>query len=966
MAFSVMALLGFGDGKKGFNEGEATVPYYILPFVILIVGVENMSAICKAVYSVPVSYSVPDRVGIGLAKVGPSLLFTSLSDIAVLALIIVVVKLAPVRDFCLFAIILIVVHFWMLITFFLTVLSIDCQRLELDDLLRQGTEIPSLKSKSQSMESGNVSPKLRGTSASLTTESSKSTWMAGARKAWKARTARGGSLVLLLSLLTGLYYVNESRNVQTTLNVLGQRVSPTLTSGHAGLGHPFSPKFATSGSPLWETMQVDIDGSAAVHVLPVVRLLLPSKGVAVSPVELVDSLGPIVRPILPRLKPIFYFFKIIVLPQSLTAFLLYLTLLYLLKDADILDAQRNKKYAGERVDQAEDESRRDSLQGNRSMRFAREMKSKVALTMDDDVVSIATAKERNIAIAVTATGKARLFQPSLRDKKKAQGLPTLLHSGASLAAMTDDGMTACVTTRTGRLTFFSLENLAIPTEVVQIGCGENGRARVSALKLVERPTEADKWGLEAKNTHTVALVGFNDGSIRAASPRLRNVTSIVTGETNTNASTRSVSIYPSSGSGDFATVCSSTSVVVKQEQVKEHARSWSTTMTHLEVHPESVITATKVFRVNGLDHLLIGNDKGLVSIWAMRTSACVWSGQLLDIGETSTITRLESFVQPSDHCSQCQRMKSSTCVLIGSTNSRIAAVQFRIQSESSESCSCASPRGFPGSRSADNLLGIPLSNRTPRRTSRAAPISPSPPGRRSPSPTPGARSHGPTPPPRTDSGSLLDSDLEELERNSDLSLDRSRRETSYCTFIKTAQRHWALYRGDFVSIPEQGILAFTRKQAANAEESLDAQWQLVVIDLFSSDFTDLSLLPFEPTRNSLEEEETQSPTPSSSSMPAPKLLSVIRAQRVASLTQSTKLRDLPTINHPMLAFSRALMFSGYESCLTVTGNVIHTRSISPHLHIPENMVNTTTEPTRRMSAFHMAPLAAPTLVTSRR
>jgi hypothetical protein len=56
------------------------------------------------------------------------------------------------------------------------------------------------------------------------------------------------------------------------------------------------------------------------------------------------------RLVLPRLKPLFYLFKVVVLPQAVTAGALYILLLYLLKDADLLDAQRNRLGRGEEVE----------------------------------------------------------------------------------------------------------------------------------------------------------------------------------------------------------------------------------------------------------------------------------------------------------------------------------------------------------------------------------------------------------------------------------------------------------------------------------------------------------------------------------------------------------------------------------------------------------------------------------------
>ena len=64
---------------------------------------------------------MPVRIGLGLRKVGPAIALTSLTDLGVLAVVAFVVNLRPVRDFCVFAGLVIITDWFMLQTFFLTV-----------------------------------------------------------------------------------------------------------------------------------------------------------------------------------------------------------------------------------------------------------------------------------------------------------------------------------------------------------------------------------------------------------------------------------------------------------------------------------------------------------------------------------------------------------------------------------------------------------------------------------------------------------------------------------------------------------------------------------------------------------------------------------------------------------------------------------------------------------------------------
>ncbi len=151
----------------------------------------------RAVHSIPVSESVPDRIGLGLAKVGPKLFMTSITDIAVLAIVGLVVQLRPVREFCTFASVLIFVDWWMLHTFYLTVLSIDCQRLELADVLSQNSK-RSLQDNAAAAPSHSITATSSQPSTAELLEVKAKTSL---QRLWfnikRARRARIGSLLLV-------------------------------------------------------------------------------------------------------------------------------------------------------------------------------------------------------------------------------------------------------------------------------------------------------------------------------------------------------------------------------------------------------------------------------------------------------------------------------------------------------------------------------------------------------------------------------------------------------------------------------------------------------------------------------------------------------------------------------------------------------------------------------------------------
>ena len=954
MSFSVMALLGFSDRRDGNRNGEANVPYYILPFVILIVGVENMSAIVKAVYGVPVSFSVPDRVGLGLAKVGPSMLFTSLSDIGILAVIGGVIKLRPVRDFCIFASILIVVHFWMLITFFLTVLSIDCQRLELDDLLRQISEFPKksgheIEQKDHVHEHGEpMSKRSRGRSGSATTEHINSTWIMQARKAWKARTARGGSLIMLLTLLTGLYYANESRDVRAGLDHLRYSSLDTLQGDNL-------PAASASQMGPWQFLTASHGGRAVFRILPITRVLLPCSAQAVAPHELIASLPSVTRPRLPRFDPVFRLVKIVILPQCLTAFAVWLILLYLLKDADLLDAQRNKKYAGEPTDtvNAVESELPDDAEPISGARLASRVSSRTALSAEADVVHVAAAATCNIALAITAMGQAMIFRP-LEDKTLQDiAHPSLAPRDIRNGALSDDGQFVCLVDGSANLVFLDISSPDAPSPV--------GRASfelpsgVQVVDVVIHETGSIKAIEELPNLQACAI--FSDGSVWTANSNARG-----------NRGVRVIDpaemivfsrfLRPAEMANALI-VSSSTEAVVWQAETKSGGDDWKRVFAYKSAFSSANITSATVFRACDAEYVALGNSKGFLSIYAIGTSACVWTGPLSPSCGSTPVYHLTSKLMPSACCPQCSVRRSTTLCIIGSSLHTLSTLRFDVRNEAHDDCTCPSPpRQSSTGKPLDQLLSVPIKRPTPRRGSRTFAGSANPIGRVSPSSSPvnsGARGDArlAEPPDQSSYTSYAVGVAFDERRDSPGHVDDDL--SVIWTNVDATER--PMHRGAFAMLGGQEIMMLVRKQTAIAGKRMDGQWQLVITDSLSAGPADdlelpLHVTPSTPGRLKREREDRS--------------LNNHRAQRLAQLD---KRQDDADGNgdetlHQLLAFSRvqSCNFELEDFCVFVTGNWVRSYSIRGSIQLAQ----TSDRVARRSTAFHTAPLATPTFVTSRR
>ena len=86
-----------------------------------------------AVTRTPITVSVKERVAMGLSVAGTSNTLKVVSYNAILG-VIAVFSAGAIRQFCTFAVVVLVAHWFLAHTFFLTVLSIDIQRLEVSAL----------------------------------------------------------------------------------------------------------------------------------------------------------------------------------------------------------------------------------------------------------------------------------------------------------------------------------------------------------------------------------------------------------------------------------------------------------------------------------------------------------------------------------------------------------------------------------------------------------------------------------------------------------------------------------------------------------------------------------------------------------------------------------------------------------------------------------------------------------------
>ncbi|KAJ7771584.1 sterol regulatory element binding protein cleavage-activating protein [Mycena metata] len=300
---SVCALVGFK---------VTMVPWELLPIVIVFVGAENMFNLVDAVGKTSVTLSVKQRIAQGLSHAGTSNTLKVVSYNAILG-VIAVFAAGAIRQFCVFAVVVLVAHWFLAHTFFVAVLSIDMQRLELDELIRQN---PSLGLA--------VPPPI---TREVMSKKSRSPWEKLVLMVLHGRATKNISLLMLLAITGTLYYTTYPTEPHLPM----EEVQRALTRTNYTSTLPHQP------SPAWNVWKTLNPSEKTLHLrieAPVVLTLRSDSHSTDTPTSH--------RPQILSMRVLSWMLKIVVLPITATITVLYGLLLYLLKDTELLEAQRNR------------------------------------------------------------------------------------------------------------------------------------------------------------------------------------------------------------------------------------------------------------------------------------------------------------------------------------------------------------------------------------------------------------------------------------------------------------------------------------------------------------------------------------------------------------------------------------------------------------------------------------------------
>ncbi|KAK7006764.1 sterol regulatory element binding protein cleavage-activating protein [Favolaschia claudopus] len=441
---SVCALVGFK---------VTMVPWELLPIVIVFVGAENMFNLVDAVTRTSVTLSVKQRIAQGLSHAGTSNTLKVVSYNAILG-VIAVFATGAIRQFCVFAIVVLVAHWFLAHTFFMAVLSIDIQRLELVDVLRQN---PSLT----------PAPAVPSVTKETSSKKSLSLWeeiVIKTQRLLQGRATKNISLLMLLTITATLYYTTyptpQLHHIEKP-----RAITPHLPSNHT----------QQRSQPAWQIWKTLNPNETKLYL----RIEAPTVLVFSNSQKTYAHSSH--RSKLWTFRVLFWVLKIVVLPITLTTTALWGLLLYLLKDAELLEAQRNRPdIDAPDVPEEEDGS---AFEGHISF-------STLPRAFSSDVELITSSQDGSIVVSVGMQNEVIIWRLSSRVHAAIDVTDVLLRSPSTSSASSTltcvavnaAGTYCAVGTGAGNVAVWSIGNDSVhPLPPLSLGTSSAGVVDIQFL-----------------------------------------------------------------------------------------------------------------------------------------------------------------------------------------------------------------------------------------------------------------------------------------------------------------------------------------------------------------------------------------------------------------------------------------------------------------------------------------------------
>ena len=135
---TVLVAICMSLGLSGLSLNINTKVYFV-PYLVAFISLENVLVITRSIIETPAHLDVKIRVAQGLGKEGWNITKNLFCEITILTAVFVVVGFmdSSTQEFCTLAVMGLLADFFLQIFFFVTVLSMDMNHMELRDVLRK-------------------------------------------------------------------------------------------------------------------------------------------------------------------------------------------------------------------------------------------------------------------------------------------------------------------------------------------------------------------------------------------------------------------------------------------------------------------------------------------------------------------------------------------------------------------------------------------------------------------------------------------------------------------------------------------------------------------------------------------------------------------------------------------------------------------------------------------------------------
>ena len=135
---TILGSLFMSLGLTGLSWTASNGYVYLVPYLVAVLGLENMLVVTRSVVATPAHLDVKVRVAQGLSREGWNMTKNLFSEITVLTLgFFLGILDSSIQDFCLLAVMGLLTDFYLQTFFFLTVLSMDISRTRLVDVVER-------------------------------------------------------------------------------------------------------------------------------------------------------------------------------------------------------------------------------------------------------------------------------------------------------------------------------------------------------------------------------------------------------------------------------------------------------------------------------------------------------------------------------------------------------------------------------------------------------------------------------------------------------------------------------------------------------------------------------------------------------------------------------------------------------------------------------------------------------------